>query len=196
MPSVFLTEGVLAVAGGVVIAQILHGAWIAAPKVPPPLHRLKTHLNVQMGAVLVLWSIVTLAGFLQVLPRIQKLASLLAQVPALVAALIVLALGGALFLFRLKHRAIYGCTEIIVGVLIGIDRFGDPWQTGAALATSTNTVSLALSLSAGVYLVVRGADNVHEGLTNEKKLDPLAMRLIRYMRKPASVAADQQNSAT
>jgi len=74
-----------------------------------------------------------------------------------------LALGVLLFLFRLRARFFYGVTEAVVGVAVAVHKvpFGasDP-------VTWDSTIYLAL-LTAGVYLVVRGLDNMRSGLQPE-----------------------------
>ena len=71
-----------------------------------------------------------------------------------------LALGYLLFLFRLTARCVYGFTEAVVGILVAVQRvplgMSDPvaWQSDIYIAM----------LTAGVYLVVRGFDNMHTGL--------------------------------
>ncbi|WP_386071336.1 hypothetical protein ACFJIW_12075 [Tahibacter sp. UC22_41] len=87
---------------------------------------------------------------------------------AIVVGVITLYFGGMLFLFRLRRRGIYGLTEVLSGVLIAGYRFvSDGGMSDPAL--------FLVILTAGVYLVVRGIDNIHQGLTKEP-LDPLATK--------------------
>jgi glucan phosphoethanolaminetransferase (alkaline phosphatase superfamily) len=66
--------------------------------------------------------------------------------------------GSLFFRFRLKQRFLYGLTEACVGVIVGMHRVtleqwsGVPKSTGFYLAL----------LTAGIYLVVRGLDNMHQ----------------------------------
>src|ERR1700682_1350931 len=72
--------------------------------------------------------------------------------------------GAVLFAFRLHARALYGFTEAIVGLLIAGQR--------AAVETRWPIEDLSFDLAvltAGVYLVVRGLDNVHQGLKKEPR---------------------------
>lgn len=75
-----------------------------------------------------------------------------------VTGLMTLSFGGMFFLFRLRQRFLYGCTEAAAGVLVGMHRVtleqwsGVPRSSGFYLAL----------LTAGVYLVVRGLDNIHQ----------------------------------
>jgi hypothetical protein len=81
-------------------------------------------------------------------------------------------LGGAiLFAFRLKYRAIYGLSEATVGVLIAAQRFAEPTTNEAGFSF------FIVFLTAGIYLVVRGMDNIHQGIT-KPPLDPLAAKFI------------------
>ena len=43
-----------------------------------------------------------------------------------------------------------------------------------------NSFSVSAMLTAGVYLVVRGLDNVHQGLTKDPK-DPIGTKLFSYL---------------
>lgn len=90
-----------------------------------------------------------------------------------IVAALTLGTGAALFALRLCFRSIYGLSEMLVGVLIACYRFASD-----AKATSDPNFYIAM-LTAGVYLVVRGLDNVHQGLVKEPK-DPAASRLVDY----------------
>lgn len=83
--------------------------------------------------------------------------------------------GGALFYFRLKYRSLYGCSEVIVGLLVAGQRLNDE------VAPNLNVPVLIALLTAGAYLVVRGLDNVHQGL----KSDPIAASLVHAVDKRA-----------
>jgi hypothetical protein len=90
--------------------------------------------------------------------------------------------GSGLFYFRLRYRALYGLTEAIVG-LTAAARFAstmDPRTRDAGFYLAT--------LTAGVYLVVRGLDNIHHGLTVQSS-DRLVTRLLEQQRK-AKVAKE------
>jgi uncharacterized membrane protein HdeD (DUF308 family) len=87
-----------------------------------------------------------------------------------------LAVGMLLFVFRLKWRCLYGASEAVVGVIVASQRFYHD-----AVTTNTPAPFLVLAiLTAGVYLVVRGADNIHQGLTKEP-LDPFGQQAIRWL---------------
>jgi hypothetical protein len=72
----------------------------------------------------------------------------------------VILVGYLLFQFRMAARFCYGLTEAVVGVIVAVSRIPfqirDPasWDTGTYLAM----------LTAGVYLLVRGFDNMYVGL--------------------------------
>jgi hypothetical protein len=82
-----------------------------------------------------------------------------------------LAGGAMLFSFRLKYRAVYGLSEATVGVLIAAQKFSDPSGNDAGLSF------FIAFLTAGIYLVVRGLDNMHQGLTKQP-IDPLAIKVL------------------
>lgn len=79
--------------------------------------------------------------------------------------------GFFLFVFRLKFRCIYGLTEAIVGLLVAGQRVNTEKSVSADVA-----LLLAL-LTAGVYLVVRGLDNIHQGW--KARSDPAANWLLK-----------------
>jgi|SRR5882672_3771276 len=87
---------------------------------------------------------------------------------------IVLVLGGLLFWFRLRRRGLYGTTEALLGVLIA------PTKYLGHTATDPD-VWIAL-LTASVYLIVRGFDNIHQGVTGEPK-DPAAAKIASWIGK-------------
>ena len=84
-----------------------------------------------------------------------------------------LGLGVGLFVFRLKARTYYGLTEIMVGVTVAVYRVTATPNDGLI---SNADLYLAV-LTAGIYLVVRGLDNMHQGLNNEP--DSFLSRVIR-----------------
>lgn len=86
-----------------------------------------------------------------------------------------LCLGAILFYFRLKLRSIYGVTEATVGLAVSAHRVSIESSTAA----QDPAFYLAL-LTAGVYLVVRGLDNVHQGLTKDPK-DPAAASMSNWV---------------
>jgi hypothetical protein len=85
-------------------------------------------------------------------------------------ALATAAVGTAFFIFRLRQRLVYGATEAVAGISIAAHRMsieptpGIPTDTGFYFAV----------LTAGIYLVVRGLDNMHQAV---KAGDPLLQRL-------------------
>lgn len=74
-----------------------------------------------------------------------------------------------LFVFRQRLRGVYGFSEAVVGVAVAVYKIAQDsapsseWGSGTYVAV----------LTAGVYLVVRGFDNMHIGLTKEP-IDPVA----------------------
>lgn len=83
--------------------------------------------------------------------------------------------GAVLFSFRLKYRAVYGLSEATVGVLIAAQKFSDQSENDAGLSF------FIAFLTAGIYLVVRGFDNMHQGLTKQP-IDPLAIRVLNRIK--------------
>jgi hypothetical protein len=84
--------------------------------------------------------------------------------------------GGMLFLFRYFLRALYGVTEILVGLQVATHNF----ETNAA--NPATSVLLAV-LAGGVYLVVRGLDNVEQGWSKDRLRIWFAERLTRQAKK-------------
>ncbi len=76
---------------------------------------------------------------------------------------IVLVSGYSLFLFRKKYRSIYGSTEILIGVVIAMHNAQSLFERG-----NLDPTLFFAFITAGIYLVVRGLDNIHEG--NKEKL--------------------------
>lgn len=84
-------------------------------------------------------------------------------------------LGSALFFVRLRLRFLYGLSEALIGVAVAGHRASAeqsifPTHFGFYLAV----------LTAGVYLVVRGLDNIHQAT---KDPDDLVLKLIRNLSK-------------
>lgn len=101
-----------------------------------------------------------------------------------VGSVLTLYLGGLLFFFRLRLRSTYGITEATAGVLVVAHRI-----SGERIAQLLDPNLLFLILTAGIYLVVRGFDNVHQGLIGNPP-DPLATKiknsLITHLKKGSS----------
>lgn len=76
---------------------------------------------------------------------------------------IVLVSGYSLFLFRKKYRSIYGSTEILIGVVIAMHNAQSLFERG-----NLDPTLFFAFITAGIYLVVRGLDNIYEG--NKEKL--------------------------
>ncbi|VXC20525.1 conserved membrane hypothetical protein [Pseudomonas sp. 8BK] len=78
------------------------------------------------------------------------------------------------FVFRLKWRVTYGVSEAMAGIAIATLRAhdqGDWWP-------SNDVNFYVIILTAGVYLVVRGLDNIHQGLGQTN--DPM-LRLFKFL---------------
>lgn len=81
------------------------------------------------------------------------------------------------FYFRLKFRGIYGFTEIVLGLTIAANRVLEENE----IPNESPEFYLAF-ISAAIYLVVRGLDNIHQGITKEP-LDPVFSRIIKRFKK-------------
>ena len=91
-----------------------------------------------------------------------------------VVATLPLAAAALLFSFRLVFRSIYGLSEAGVGLWVGVQQL----YTDSAAAALIVPI-----LTASVYLMVRGFDNVHQGLTKDPK-DPIATQAVARLRRP------------
>lgn len=77
---------------------------------------------------------------------------------AALAVVVTALLGSTFFAFRLKFRFIYGVTEAMVGLAVAAHRVG---FTNTSESSGSAALYLAV-LTAGIYLVVRGLDNMHQ----------------------------------
>lgn len=98
-------------------------------------------------------------------------------------------LGLGLFYFRLRLRSLYGLTEAAVGLAVAAQRVATV-ATEVDLTTQDSAFYLVI-LTAAVYLVVRGLDNVHQGLT-KTPLVPVATRIFEGI-KAMSVQSAESN---
>lgn len=110
------------------------------------------------------------------LADLSALPSLQRPISGVLLALFVLAIGGGLFLIRLKLRFLYGITEVAAGVVVALHKVSTEI---ADIGSVTAGWSLAF-LTAAVYLVVRGMDNIHQGMTKEP-LDAALLWLWRFV---------------
>jgi hypothetical protein len=99
------------------------------------------------------------------------------------------AAGLVLFVFRLYLRSLYGLSEVVAGVFISTLKISE--KTPAAIDTADPALLRILVaddlyvvvLTAGVYLVVRGLDNVHQGVVKDPR-DPLATKIVNWLTSP------------
>jgi hypothetical protein len=120
---------------------------------------------------------VTMTAFLDLQAWIANLSG--TSVRAAITAALVLFLGITCFMLRLHGRAVYGLVEVVVGVTVALRRL-DISKIGQ-VATDPE-LALAL-LTASIYLVVRGFDNIHQGLTKEPR-DAVSQLFLRWLLKP------------
>ena len=76
----------------------------------------------------------------------------------------------------------YGLSEVLVGVSVAVER---TTATTASGASPLDTSFYLAMLTASVYLVVRGLDNIHQGFTNEP-IDPIAARIVAWLAGPST----------
>jgi hypothetical protein len=90
----------------------------------------------------------------------------------------------ALFYFRLKLRFVYGCSEVCFGFIVAVAR---TTSDAASNSVASPTFLLAM-LTASVYLIVRGLDNMHQG-ASKAPLDPFWI----YIKSKIKIKEKQDN---
>ena len=107
--------------------------------------------------------------------NIRNWEALITQRPTALAVgtLVVITAGLLFFWFRLRARFIYGASEALAGVAFAVHRLADE---PVVFLPSDNSFYFAM-LTAGVYLIVRGLDNMHQAWKDQT--DPLAKALFR-----------------
>ena len=80
---------------------------------------------------------------------------LLTSAPGLLIGVIACAFGGLLYWFRLRYRATYGMVEMFIGAWISVNAFP---------LDSVLDAAVGLQMLGGLYVVVRGLDNVGSGV--------------------------------
>jgi hypothetical protein len=99
---------------------------------------------------------------------------------ACVAIVAVFGIACGLFCLRLYWRALYGLSEATVGLLIAIGKLR---AEDMHLLLSKPDLLMAI-LTASIYLMVRGVDNVHQGLYAEKgRRDPIATKFVEFFER-------------
>lgn len=93
--------------------------------------------------------------------------------------LAVLMLGACFFWARLRLRFVYGATEAGLGISFAAHRYG----AESSISLPSETGFYFAVMTAGVYLVVRGMDNMHQAWIEQK--DPLTRIIYRYGSEPA-----------
>lgn len=106
----------------------------------------------------------------------------------ILASVIVLFAGLGLFWFRLRCRITYGITEILAGISIASYKYVEA-SASLAPADATNPNLFIVLLTAGVYLVVRGLDNIQTGLALAP-IDPIVRPLIDWYRNLGEVVIE------
>ena len=93
-----------------------------------------------------------------------------------------------LFLFRYYCRSIYGLSETLVGLIVAASRV---WNND--IPASDPSLYLAI-LTAGVYLVVRGLDNIYQGIVSQPRdrvVDVLMRRMERDMMRRSRLGINE-----
>jgi hypothetical protein len=104
-------------------------------------------------------------------------------------ALGILGVGSLLFWLRLRVRAIYGATEVVVAIVIAL---AQTRQQPLSSFAANPELGLAL-LTASVYLVVRGLDNIHQGLY-KTPVDRVALGFIRLLRRMSGKSLESMSN--
>lgn len=84
--------------------------------------------------------------------------------------------GALFFYFRLRQRLLYGVTELVMGAVVSAYNMSLQKEIGFP----TNTGFYFAFLTAGVYLCVRGMDNIHQGYRPD---DWLVQQLLAWREK-------------
>lgn len=147
------------------------------PMVRPPFKKLvifsygASLISIPLGAVYYSLAAVLIDAW----GNVRNWEALIAQRPVALAigALAVFTVGLLFFWFRLRARFIYGVSEALAGVAFAVHRLS---HEPVIALPSDNSFYFAM-LTAGVYLVVRGLDNMHQAWKDQT--DPLAKALFR-----------------
>jgi len=83
-----------------------------------------------------------------------------------------LSIGIALFAVRVRHRFVYGLSEIIVGFCAAGYKI---YSEGGYEIVQAGPVAFAV-LTGAIYLIVRGLDNMHQGIDK----DPIGKRVSKW----------------
>ena len=93
-----------------------------------------------------------------------------------------LLIGLLFFMIRLRLRCVYGFTEALVGVIVATQRIS-PIKQGSVLLDSNLLLAI---LTAGLYLIVRGYDNIHQGIS-KPPFDPVASYIMAQFRSKEKI---------
>jgi hypothetical protein len=102
----------------------------------------------------------------------------------IIVAVSALFIGGVCYFIRSWLRACYGLTEILVGILVALSKTSEtpPGSNNLDVTQVSPTFAIAI-LTASVYLIVRGLDNLVEGVKEESedKKDPVVTAATRWL---------------
>ena len=108
---------------------------------------------------------------------------------AVIGTVVVFGFATILFAFRYHYRFYYGATEIVAGLAICAYRFSVDFLPEKA----TNPDFYFAVLTAAVYIIVRGWDNIQQGLAEERKapmLGELTKQVFRRFDRKGSRPSD------
>ncbi|MBK7232645.1 MAG: hypothetical protein IPH93_10365 [Saprospiraceae bacterium] len=71
----------------------------------------------------------------------------------------------------MKYKTIYGLIEVSIGVMIALSKIKEYWTV-----QPVSTDFIVGYVTASIYLIVRGCDNLHQGFKSGSK-DPIAKRV-------------------
>jgi len=98
-----------------------------------------------------------------------------AQIAYAIPVLVFLA-GSLLFIFRLKFRFVYGFTEVLVGMYFAYAKIRS--EGSIPFSFEISETMILVIVTGAIYLVVRGLDNMHQGMTKEK--DPIGIFVLAW----------------
>lgn len=169
----------------IVAALALLAIWWRSGFRRPEVEELITMLLVPLGIWLASTMYYAIGAAIKDAYLWMRMASTSKESAVVIGITVTAALAGLLFYFRLILRSCYGLTETLVGLAIAGDRIAA--QTSASYSSQ---FYLAV-LTAGVYLIVRGLDNIHQGLT-KKPYDPVATRTVTWVKNFSRTASGGQ----
>ena len=94
----------------------------------------------------------------------DNLKTIVERLPEWLTLILFVALAMALFVFRERHRTTYGTTELVFG--LGTLHFALHDFAFSTHNTTTQIITISFKILGSLYIMVRGLDNIHKGLSN------------------------------